>query len=125
MGKKAADRKDDLVIAALITNPTVRAASAACGVSETQIYCRLRTPAFKERYDRTKREMLEQCTTYVQGTLSEALEKMREIMNDPDASQQVQLNAAESIVRTALKLSEITFVLGEIEDIKKALTPNG
>lgn len=125
MGKKAADRKDDLVIAALITNPTVRAASAACGVSETQIYCRLRTPAFKERYDRTKREMLEQCTTYVQGTLSEALEKMREIMNDPDASQQVQLNAAESIVRTALKLSEITFVLGEIEDIKKALNPNG
>ena len=46
---KAADRKDELIIAALIGNPTVRAAAAACGVSETQIYARLRNATFKEK----------------------------------------------------------------------------
>ena len=44
----ASERKDELILAALLINPTVRAASQACGVSESQIYARLRNDAFKK-----------------------------------------------------------------------------
>lgn len=114
-------RKDEIIIAALIGNPTVRAASKACGISETQIYARLRTPAFKKRYDDARREMLEQTTAYIQGIVGEAVQKMRSIMNDPDASQQVQLNAAEAVTRNSAKLTEQTDILAQIAELKRAV----
>ena len=120
----AADRKDELIIAALISNPTVKAASAACKVSETQIYARLRTPEFKNRYDAARREMLQQSAAYMQGIVCEAIEKMREVMNSPDASQQVQLNAADAIIRSSLKLTEQADILAQLAEIKKAVFPD-
>ena len=53
----ASERKDEIVLAALLINPTVRAASQACGVSESQIYARLRNDAFKKKYDQARKEL--------------------------------------------------------------------
>ena len=116
--------KDEIVIAALISNPTVRAAAQVCGVCETQIYARLRNATFKEKYDAARRELLEQSTAYIQGIVSEAIQKMREVMNDPDASQQTQLNAAESILRNSLKFTEQNDILTQLAELKKAVFPN-
>ena len=120
----AAERKDEIIIAALLNNPKVCLAAAACGVSETQIYARLRKPEFKKKYDNARREMLEQSTAYLQAVVSEAIEKMREIMHDPDAAPQIQLNAAECITRNCLKFTEQADVLAEIAELKKAVFPD-
>ena len=64
--KNCGERKDELIIAALLSNPTVRAAAAVCGISETQIYSRLRKPAFKEKYDQARLELLQQSTGYLE-----------------------------------------------------------
>lgn len=117
----SADRRDELVIAALISNPTVRAASAACGICETQIHARLRRPAFRKKYDAARRALLEQTTAYMQGVLSEAVNKMLDIMRDEDASPQTQLNAAEAVVRTCLKLTEQADIIAQLEEVKNAI----
>lgn len=117
-------RNDETLIAALISNPTIKAAATACGVSERYIYGRLRDPAFKEKYDAARREMLEQSTAFIQGITSEAIQKMRDVMNDPDASQQTQLNAAESIMRNSLKFTEQNDILTQLAELKKAVFPN-
>lgn len=121
---RAAERKDELIISALISNPTVRAAAAVCGISEKQIHTRLRQPAFRAKYDAARRELLEQSTAYIQGIVSEAIQKMRDVMNDPDASQQVQLNAAEAITRTSLKYTEQNDILTQLAELKKAVFQN-
>ena len=121
MARAAADRKDDIVIAALIASPTVRQASKACGVSECQIYARLRKPDFKEKYDNARRDLLAQSTAYIQGIVSEAIQKMRDIMNNPDNAPQVQLNAAEAITRNSLKLTEQTDILAQLAELRKAV----
>jgi len=117
-------RNDEILIAALISNPTIKAAATACGVSERYIYGRLRDLAFKEKYDAARREVLEQSTAFIQGIVSEAITKMRDVMNDPDASQQTQLNAAESILRNSLKLTEQNDILTQLAELKKAVFPN-
>ena len=122
--KAAATRKDEIIIAALLSNPTVKAAAAACGVSETVIYDRLRTKAFKEKYDTARREVLEQSAAFIQGMVSEAIQKMHDVMNDPNASQQVQLNAAEAITRNCLKLTEQADILTQLAELQKAVFPN-
>ena len=47
-----AKTKDEAIIAALLSTATIKAASAACGVSERVIYTRLKEPAFKAKYDK-------------------------------------------------------------------------
>lgn len=121
---RSAERKDALIISALICNPTVKAAAAACKVSETQIYARLRNPAFNGKYDTARREILQQNAAYIQGLVSEAVEKMRAIMNDPAAPHQTQLNAAEAITRNCLKLTEQADILRQLEELKKAVFPH-
>ena len=117
----AADRKNELIISSLISTTSVRAAAKVCGVSETQIYARLRDPAFKKQYDDARREMLEQSTAYVQGIVGEALQKMYEIMNDENVAPQIQLNAAEAIVRNCIKLTEQSDIVGQIAELMAAV----
>lgn len=112
--------KDEKIIAALIANPTVRAASAACGVSESQIYARLRTPEFKARYDGARRELLERNTAALQGHLAGAIEVMGEICQNTDTAPQVRLNAADAIIRNSLKLTEQNDILTRLEALEKA-----
>lgn len=118
---KVQDRKDELLIAALISSPTIKQAAAACGIGATQAYCKVRQPAFRAKYEAARRELLEQSTAYTQGIVSEAIQKMRQLMNDPDASPQVQLNAAEAITRTSLKLTEQVDIMTQLAELKKAV----
>lgn len=120
----AKERKDELVLAALLSNPTVRAAATACQMSETQIYARLRTPAFKERYDNARRELLAQSTAYLQAITGEALQKMYEIMKNPDVAPQVQLNAAQAIASNSLKMTEQADILATLAELKKVVFLN-
>ena len=63
------EEKDEAILAALLSNQTTKAAAAACGIGETQIYARLRDPAFKKRYDTARLEMLDEATARLQSCL--------------------------------------------------------
>lgn len=121
--ESVAERKEEQILAALISNPTIKAASQVCGVSETQIRERLRKPLFKAKYDRLRRDMLEQATAYIQGVTSEAIEKIRDVMNDPGTAPQTQINAAEAILRNSLKLTEQNDILKQLAELNAAVFP--
>lgn len=105
----------------MLANPTIRAASAACGVSETQIYRRLRDLGFKERYDSARRELLDRATAVLQGRLAGAIEVMGEICQDTETAPQVRLNAADAIIRNSLKLTEISDVLQRLDALEEQI----
>ena len=115
----ASERKDELILAALLSSPTVRAASTACGVSESQIYARLRNEGFKKKYDEARKEILEQNTAALQGHLGIAIETLVEIVKDKDASQQTRLNAAEAIIRNSLKLTEQADIIARVDALER------
>jgi len=118
---EASIRKDELIIAALISNSSLRAASVACGVSETQIRKRLRDVEFKERYSQERRELLRQNTTALQGHVSKAISVIAAVMNSKTANEQTKLNAAEAIIRNSLKLTEQTEILERLDKLEKSL----
>lgn len=115
----ASERKDELILAALLSSPTVRAASNACGVSESQIYARLRNEGFKKKYDEARKEILDQNTAALQGHLGIAIETLAEIVKDKEASQQTRLNAAEAIIRNSLKLTEQTDIIARLDALER------
>lgn len=112
-------KNDELIISALISTSTTRAAAAACGVSESVIYSRLKNPEFREKYDRARREVLIQSASALQGHLTAAIEAMGEIVNDRDTNPQTRLNAAEAVLRNTLKLTERVDVLDRLEALER------
>ena len=112
-------KNDELILASLLSTPTIRAAAAACGVSESVIYSRLKEPDFKDRYDRERREMLTQSAAALQTHLGAAIEAMGEIVSDKETNPQTRLNAAEAVIRNTLKLTERTDVLDRLERLNK------
>ena len=114
-----AKKNDELILSALLSSPSVRAASEACGVSERVIYDRLSNAEFKERYDKARKELLQQSAAALQSHLSAAIETMGEIVNDPKANQQTRLNAAEAIIRNSLKLTERTDVIERLDALER------
>lgn len=112
-------KNDEIIIAALISTPTVKAAAEAAGVSESVIYTRLKNPEFKERYDKERREVLTQSAAALQTHLGAAIEAMGEIVSDKETNPQTRLNAAEAVIRNTLKLTERTDVLDRLDALER------
>ena len=111
--------KDEKIIAALLAHPTVRSASKACEISETQIYARLRDPPFKAKYDKARQEMLEEATAAAQSSVMAAIGTMVKVLQNPENAAQVRLNAADMIVRNCLKLTEQNEIVKRLERLEE------
>lgn len=109
------------IIAALLQSPTVKEAAKSCGMDYTVIYDRLKEPAFKEQYQAARQEVIQQAITYVQSVTAAAIKRLHDIMNDPEVAPQIQVNAAESILRNSLKLTEQGEIMQQLAEIKAAL----
>lgn len=109
------------IIAALLQSPTVKEAAKSCGMDYTVIYDRLKEPAFKEQYQAARQEVIQQAITYVQSVTAAAIKRLHDIMNDPEVAPQIQVNAAESIIRNSLKLTEQGEIMQQLAEIKAAL----
>ena len=118
------EEKDELILAALISNPTTRAAAAACGIAERQIYERLQNEEFKAKYTEARTRLLEGATTALQGQLSEAVQTVTEVMKDQKNGAQVRLNAAETIMRNSLKFTDQNDILNRLNALEKAQADN-
>lgn len=113
--------KDEQIIAALLTYPTRKAAADACGMGESQLYVRLRDAEFKAKYDEARKQLLSQATDALTGHIMGAVDTMAEVMVGDSASPQVKLNAAEAIIRNAVKLAETMELRERIEALEELL----
>lgn len=117
--------KDDVVIAALITQPSVREASKVCGLSETQVYARMKEPDFAKQYRQARRDILAGCSSALQNRMTEAVEVLAETMADRTIAPQVRINAANSIFQHGIRLTEQIDVIERLEDLERMMEDYG
>ena len=110
---------DEEIIAALLSAETNRKAADICGLSERQLYKRMRSDDFKIRYARARGQILDRATTTVQSGMNEAVCTMIDIMRNTDISPQTRLNAADSVLRNGLKLTEQNEILQRLERLEE------
>lgn len=98
-------QNDEKMIAALITNPTIRAAAKAAGVSESTLYKRLSDDEFVHHVHEQRHYLLLEAANNVQRRLAEAVDTIADIMHDEEAPPQIRLSAAESIIKNSFEIS--------------------
>ena len=109
---------DEQMIAAILASDTNRKAADLCGLSEAQFYKRIRADDFRQKFSRIRAELLEHATITMQNGMTEAAQTMLEILRCEEASPQVRLNAADSILRNAMKLTEQNDILQRLERLE-------
>lgn len=103
MGKAISDEE---IIAALIQHGTIKEAAAAVNASTRTIYDRMNNLEFRAKYTAAKNGILRKAVFYINEKLTDAINTVLEIMNDPDASRAVRLQAAQTIINNAGKFAE-------------------
>lgn len=122
MGKKRLT--DEVIIASLITEGSIKAAAASLKCATRTLYERMKTPEFKELYSQAKTEILRAATVKLQGNLCGAIDTLADIMQDEDAAKQTRVNAAVSILQQAARFTETTDILERLEAIEEIQAMN-
>lgn len=117
--------KRELLLSALLTNPTVREAAASVGIPETTAYNHLRDPAFSEEYKQRKRQAVAEASDYLQSKINAATQIIVEIMDDTETPPHTRLTAAKTIIDTAYKVIEQAEIMARIEALEAVSHDSG
>lgn len=116
MKKETAREK---IIDGLLTNTTVRETAQAVGVSEATIYRHMKDEDFQRRYKERRRAMLEDNCHKMQASMSQAIDKLLNIINDDSIGNQVRLNAIDMLLRHTQRLTDQVDIMTRIENLEK------
>ena len=107
MSRRGRKNADDAVLLALACGATVAQAAHKAGVSERTVYRRLKDPAFAEKLQMTRAELVQRaCGLLTAGSL-EAVRALVELLR-PDSPPNARLGAARATLEMGQKLREAT-----------------
>src|SRR5918997_1873267 len=98
-------RKEEAAIAGLLTEPTIAAAAAKAGVSESTLVRWLQEPTFKAQYRAARREVVEGAIGRLQQAATQAVDTLTR--NLTCGVPAVEVGAARTVLDQALKAIEL------------------
>ena len=97
---------DEQIIAALIQTGSTTKAAEALGISPRTIYDRQQDTGFQDLYKAAKNDIFRGAVYSINQRLGEAVDAVAEIMNDKEVNPATRLQAAQTIINNAAKLSQ-------------------
>ncbi len=113
--------KQEQIISALLTYPTIKAVAEHLNISSTTIYSYLKDEEFKAKYYKAKGEILQQTTTYLQSRTSEAIKIIDDIAKDDTVNAQVRLSACRTMLEYSLKFTETNELIERISALENSI----
>lgn len=111
--------KQQKVLAALLREPTQKAAAASTGVSDRQIREYLSKPEFQEAYRQALSQLVLEASFQARRGYAQALDALREIVVDPGQTPASRISAARSLLEYGLKLTEQADILVKLDELEK------
>jgi hypothetical protein len=113
--------KEELILSALLSCPTIREASAKCKVPERTITDYLAKPEFMERYKEAKADIVRGVSDKMQGKMSQAVDVIGELMEQKRTPPAVRLSASKTVLEIGLKFQENEQIIERIERLEDAI----
>jgi molybdenum-dependent DNA-binding transcriptional regulator ModE len=108
-------------LAALLSEPSIERAAKKAGVSARSGFVYLKEPAFSLAYRAAKTEAVSQATALLQSAAGEAVETLREVMQDQEALPASRVAAARTVLELAYKAHELETVTGRLDELEATL----
>ena len=114
-------RKKDAAILALVTEPTIADAAKKAGISHATLHRWLQIKDFKDAYREAKREAVSAAIARLQRTATEAVDALRDVMNDTESPASARVSAARSILEIAIKAVELEDFERRLEALERMI----
>jgi transposase len=112
-------RKHEQAIAALLSEPSIKAAAESCGVGEATLYRWLQLPDFQASYRTARRQVVERAVSELQAACGEAVSTLkRNLACDIPG---VEIRAAQIIIEQAVKGVELMDLQDRVERLEALL----
>jgi len=118
-------RKKDAAIVALVTEPTIADAAKKAGISHATLHRWLQIKDFKDAYREAKREAVSAAISRLQQTATEAVDALRDVMNDTESPASARVSAARSILEIAIKAVELEDFERRLEALERMIMKGG
>ena len=112
-------RKQDQAITALVTCASIIEAAAQCGIAEVTLRRWLKQDGFRQAYQDARRQVVQHAIAQVQQATGEAVETLRNVMQDTDAPASARVSAAKIILEVAVKGIELEDLAARIEALEQ------
>lgn len=103
MAKKVSN---EIIITALLTSGTLKAAAAVAGVSERTIYDRMNEGEFQALYKAAKADLIRAAVFSLNSKVQAAIDTVAAIMQDENNHAAIRLQAAQTILNNAGKFAQ-------------------
>ena len=105
MAAKTKAVSDEELIAAIITAGSIKEAADNAGISPRSVYDRMKEPGFRAAYQEAKNDVLRGAVKVMNSKVTSAVETVADIMENREINAAVRLQAAQTIITNAVKLS--------------------
>jgi hypothetical protein len=119
MAKKVSDEK---LLQVLLECGSVTAAADACGLTRNAVFKRLQNPAFRARHNELQGIVLGSAAAELAAGSLEAVQALRDVMRDRDASRGIKVQAAGLILTHCTKYIETANILERLDALERAQT---
>src|SRR5262245_1822545 len=116
-GRSKLDRKQEAVIAALLTEPTHAAAAERTWVGAATLHRWLRRPAFRAAYHAARRSVLKAALARLQQSAGKAVEALERNLVCGNPAHEVR--AALGILDQAVKAQELLDLAERLEELER------
>jgi DNA-binding MurR/RpiR family transcriptional regulator len=124
IGGKFSNKKAQAIVA-LLEEPTIKEAAQTVGIAEATIFRWLQDPGFQKTYREAKRQLVNTAIARLQKITGEAVEALRQVMNDLQTPPSSRVMAARTVLEMAIRAVEIEGLEARVEDLENRLIQNG
>lgn len=114
--------RQDRFLKALLEAPSIEKACEMAGINKTTGYKYLKDEKFLTEYRKLRREAMQQVTARLQKASEEAVNVLREVMNDKNASPNSKVQAAKNVLEIAYRSIELDDIQERIAMIENKMT---
>ena len=112
-------RKEAALIA-LLTQPTVKQAAEASGISQPSLFRFLQDKDFRAEYHKAKKALLDAALGDLQKATGRAVAVLSEIMEDTEATPGARVSAAKAVLSFSIQVGQLEDILERLEKVEAA-----
>jgi hypothetical protein len=117
-------RKQEQLIAALLSHPTIEAAAKSVGIADKTAWRWMKLPEFQATYREARREAMRQTTARLQEAATEAVDALRQVQRAGE-SESARLSPARTVLEQAFKAVDLEDVQARLETLEQAIKTRG
>ena len=113
--------KQTAFLSAMLAQSSITKAAEAAGIARETAHRYLKDPAFQAELAKRRGECINDTVRFLQGKLSFCSEVLVEIIEKPETSDQVKINAINAIFQNCKSMTETAEIISRLEQIEKLI----